>query len=157
MIKEQGFFSLWRGNLPNIYRYMATQSINFAIKDQIKRTFCPYDPKKERRKFFFGNLAAGGVAGGIAQTVVYPLDFARTRLAADIGKTKENREFTGLSDCISRIYKADGVPGLYRGYSMSIWTAILFRAYYFGMYDTGKGMLFDDPTQTTVFKLWMLA
>jgi solute carrier family 25 (adenine nucleotide translocator) protein 4/5/6/31 len=35
--------------------------------------------------FFLGNLAAGGAAGASSLTFVYPLDFARTRLGADVG------------------------------------------------------------------------
>ena len=31
-------------------------------------------------------MLSGGVAGGISLALVYPLDFARTRLGADIGK-----------------------------------------------------------------------
>merc|ERR1712180_45431 len=30
--KEQGFFSLWRGNLANVIRYFPTQALNFAFK-----------------------------------------------------------------------------------------------------------------------------
>jgi len=37
----------------------------------------------------FGSLASGGAAGAASLCFVYPLDFARTRLAADVGK--ENR------------------------------------------------------------------
>lgn len=29
---------------------------------------------------------AGGIAGAIGLSIVYPLDFVRTRLAADMGK-----------------------------------------------------------------------
>lgn len=32
------------------------------------------------------NLASGGAAGATSLRVVYPLDFARTRLGVDIGK-----------------------------------------------------------------------
>jgi len=42
------------------------------------------DKEKEYGRFFFGNLMAGGSAGAIGLTVVYSLDFARTRLAADV-------------------------------------------------------------------------
>lgn len=59
--------------------------MNFAFKDFYKRTFCPFDSKKEPVKFFFGNIASGGAAGASSLCFVYPLDFARTRLAADIG------------------------------------------------------------------------
>lgn len=47
------------------------------------------NPETEKVRFFFGNLIAGGTAGAIGLTCVYPLDFVRTRLAADIGKSLE--------------------------------------------------------------------
>lgn len=35
-----------------------------------------------------GNLLSGGLAGSISLMIVYPLDYARTRLAADIARSK---------------------------------------------------------------------
>lgn len=62
-----------------------------------------------------GNLASGGAAGATSLFFVYPLDFARTRLAADVGtKAAGNREFNGLVDCCMKIFKSDGPIGLYR-------------------------------------------
>jgi len=82
---EQGLASFWRGNLANVVRYFPTQALNFACKDKYKQWLCPYNPKTEPVKFFAGNCASGGAAGATSLTVVYPLDFARTRLAADVG------------------------------------------------------------------------
>ena len=53
---------------------------------------------------------SGGMAGSLSLTVVYSLDFARTRLATDQGKG-ENREFTGLNDCLRKIYAKEGIQG----------------------------------------------
>lgn len=39
VIAEEGFGSLWRGNLANVLRYFPTQALNFAFKDQFKRMF----------------------------------------------------------------------------------------------------------------------
>ena len=47
-------------------------------------------------KFFAANLASGGAAGATSLAIVYPLDFARTRLGADVGKSAAEREFKGL-------------------------------------------------------------
>ena len=58
--------------------------------------------------FFLGNMASGGAAGATSLCFVYPLDFARTRLAADVGSGKE-REFTGLVDCLVKTAKKGGV------------------------------------------------
>ena len=97
--KEQGFWSLYRGNAANVIRYFPTQALNFACKDQFKRIFNPYNIKKEPFKFFLGSCASGGAAGATSLCFVYPLDFARTRLAADVGSGKA-REFNGLVDCL---------------------------------------------------------
>merc|ERR1719238_582412 len=123
---EQGFTSFWRGNLANVVRYFPTQALNFAFKDFYKTIFNPYNPKTEPVKFFFGNCASGGAAGATSLTVVYPLDFARTRLAADVGSGGE-REFTGLVDCLQKIVKKDGFfNGLYQGFGISLVGIIMY-------------------------------
>jgi hypothetical protein len=50
---------------------------------------------------------------------VYPLDFARTRLAADLGKTGA-REFTGLFDCLTKVAARGGPMALYQGFGVSV-------------------------------------
>lgn len=75
--------------MANVIRYFPTTAINFAVKDSLQRTFVHgINPDKEKLKFFLGNLLSGGCAGSISLGIVYPLDYARTRLAADIHRTK---------------------------------------------------------------------
>jgi len=155
--KEQGFAALWRGNLANVIRYFPTQALNFAFKDTYKKLFLEgYDKKKDFWKFFAGNLASGGAAGATSLCFVYPLDFARTRLAADVGKGA-TREFKGLADCLIKIAKSDGPIGLYRGFFVSVQGIIIYRAAYFGMFDTGKMVLSADGAKLNFFAAWGLA
>ncbi|KAJ8001236.1 hypothetical protein DPEC_G00192240 [Dallia pectoralis] len=155
--KEQGFISFWRGNLANVIRYFPTQALNFAFKDKYKTIFLGgVDQKTQFWRWFAGNLASGGAAGATSLCFVYPLDFGRTRLAADIGKSGPEREFTGLGNCLTKIYKADGIKGLYQGFNVSVQGIIIYRAAYFGVYDTAKGML-PDPKNTHIFISWMIA
>jgi solute carrier family 25 (adenine nucleotide translocator) protein 4/5/6/31 len=153
---EQGFSSFWRGNTANVIRYFPTQALNFAFKDLYKKVFCPYNPKKEPVKFFIGNCASGGAAGATSLCVVYPLDFARTRLAADVGSGKQ-REFNGLIDCLKKVGTADGPQGLYRGFGISVIGIVAYRAAYFGCFDTGKAMLFADAGKASIFAMWAFA
>jgi solute carrier family 25 (adenine nucleotide translocator) protein 4/5/6/31 len=154
--REQGFASFWRGNLANVIRYFPTQALNFAFKDTFKIYLCPYNPKVEPGKFFLGNMASGGAAGASSLMFVYPLDFARTRLAADVGKGTD-REFNGLIDCLSKIFKSDGFSGLYRGFGISVLGIIAYRAAYFGSFDTGKVLLFKDPKNAPILAMWAWA
>ena len=145
--------------MANVLRYFPTQALNFAFKDTYKKILCPYNPKKEPVKFFMGNMASGGAAGATSLMFVYPLDFARTRLAADVGKGKGGgeREFSGLTDCISKIFKSDGPIGLYRGFGISVVGIIFYRAAYFGMFDTGKVFFFEDMKKANIFFVWLFA
>uniref|UniRef100_A0A8C4Q0E6 ADP/ATP translocase n=1 Tax=Eptatretus burgeri TaxID=7764 RepID=A0A8C4Q0E6_EPTBU len=155
--KEQGFLSFWRGNLVNVIRYFPTQALNFAFKDKYKQIFLGgVDKHKQFWRYFGGNLASGGAAGATSLCVVYPLDFARTRLAADVGKNLAEREFKGLGHCIAKIFQADGFRGLYQGFSVSVQGIIIYRAAYFGIYDTAKGML-PDPKNTHIIISWLIA
>jgi len=157
--KEQGFLSFWRGNLANVIRYFPTQALNFAFKDKFKQVFLSgVDKKTQFWRYFAGNLASGGAAGATSLCFVYPLDFARTRLAADVGKGGKGgaRQFNGLGDCLTKIYKADGLIGLYRGFGVSVQGIIIYRACFFGFFDTAKGML-PDPKKTPIVVAWMIA
>lgn len=106
--------------------------------------------------FFLGNMASGGAAGATSLTFVYPLDFGRTRLAADVGKGTD-REFNGLMDCLVKTAKSDGIYGLYRGFGISVVGIIAYRAAYFGMFDTGKVLFWDDPKKANFFAMWAFA
>ncbi|KAI9222738.1 mitochondrial carrier domain-containing protein [Blastocladiella britannica] len=155
--KEHGIASFWRGNTANIVRYFPTQALNFAFKDQFKRIFVRSDPKTDFWKFFAGNMASGGAAGATSLLVVYPLDFARTRLGADVGKPGSNREFTGLADCIRKTYSASGLRGIYGGFGVSVVGIIVYRASFFGGYDTAKEVLLKDPKNAPFWQNWIIA
>jgi len=152
--KEEGIGAFWRGNLANVIRYFPTQALNFAFKDTYKKIFCPFNPKTEFWWFFLGNLASGGAAGATSLAFVYPLDFARTRLAADVGKGKEDRQFQGLNDCLAKVYKKDGLKGLYQGFGISVLGIIIYRACYFGGYDTAKRSILK-PDSPILFKFFV--
>jgi len=132
---EQGISAFWRGNATNIIRYFPTQAFNLAFKDTIKKAFPKYDQHKEFWSFFATQLASGGAAGAASLTIVYPLDYARTRLASDVGGGK--KQFEGLVDCLTKTAKGPGgFMSLYNGYGPSVAGIIAYRGAQFGLNDT---------------------
>lgn len=157
VVREQGFVSMWRGNLANVVRYFPTQALNFAFKDTFKTYLNPYNKKTDPGKFFIGNVLSGGAAGASSLCFVYPLDFARTRLAVDVGKAGGDRQFNGLADCLAKIFKSDGPLGLYRGFGISVLGIIAYRGAYFGLFDTGNAVLFGEGKTENFFAMWAFA
>ena len=154
--KEQGFMSFWRGNTANVIRYFPTQALNFAFKDKYKKLFVRHNPKTDFWKFFAGNLASGGAAGATSLLVVYPLDFARTRLAADVG-TAKGRQFNGLLNCLGTVYRQSGLRGIYGGFGVSVGGIIVYRAAFFGGFDTAKSVFLKDPKNPPIILSWVIA
>jgi len=141
--RDEGFFSLWRGNLANVYRYFPTQALNFAFKDTFKRMFNYKVERDGYAKWFIGNMASGGMAGASSLVFVYSLDYARTRLANDNKSAKKGgqRQFNGLFDVYKKTYQSDGFVGLYRGFWVSCVGIVVYRGCYFGFYDSIKPAL----------------
>merc|ERR1712110_661254 len=132
---EQGMGAFWRGNGTNIIRYFPTQAFNLAFKDTIKGLFPKYNKKTDFWKFFGTQLASGGMAGACSLTIVYPLDYARTRLASDVGAGK--KQFNGLADCLKKTAaSAQGPMALYNGFGPSVAGIIAYRGAQFGLNDT---------------------
>jgi len=158
VIKEEGFVSLWRGNLANVLRYFPTQALNFAFKDYFKRMFNFRQDRDGYWKWFGGNLASGGAAGACSLFFVYSLDYARTRLANDNKSAKKggSRQFNGLIDVYKQTLKTDGIQGLYRGFNISCVGIIVYRGLYFGMYDSLKPVVLTGNMKDSFFASFML-
>lgn len=45
---------------------------------------------------------------------------------------------------MKKIFASDGLTGLYRGYAVSVVGIFIYRAFYFGGYDSGKRWVFGD-------------
>merc|ERR1712054_278119 len=132
---EQGMGAFWRGNGTNIIRYFPTQAFNLAFKDSIKAMFPKYNNKTDFWKFFGTQLASGGMAGAASLTIVYPLDYARTRLASDVGAGK--KQFDGLLDCLKKTASSSQGPlALYNGFGPSVAGIVAYRGAQFGLNDT---------------------
>lgn len=139
ILNEQGVKRFWDGNFTNCIRYFPTQAFNLAFKDTFKRMFPKYNPKTEFMQFFGANLVSGGMAAAGSLTIVYPLDYARTRLASDVGSGKKT--FTGLGDCISKTMRGPGgVMALYTGFGVSVVGIVGYRGLQLGTFDTITGL-----------------
>jgi len=152
-LAAEGIAPFWRGNLANVLRYFPTQALNFAFKDTIKAQFKVAKDASQVAKLS-ANVAAGGLAGSLSLTVVYSLDFARTRLANDAKGKGGERQFNGLIDVYRKTLASDGIGGLYRGFVISCVGIFIYRGLYFGLYDTLKPLLLgDNPSASLSFFL----
>jgi len=60
----------------------------------------------------------------------------------DIGKEIKDKEFKGIKDVLVKIVKSEGITGLYKGMFISMFGVSIYRASYFGFFDTFRPILF---------------
>jgi len=149
VLKTEGVYPFWRGNLANVLRYFPTQALNFAFKDAIKVAFATPKDASQAKKFTM-NILSGGMAGTCSLLFVYSLDYARTRLANDAKGKGGERQFNGLIDVYTKTLKSDGIQGLYRGFAISAVGIFIYRGMYFGLFDTLKPLLLGDTPNVTL-------
>lgn len=144
--KNEGLLSFWRGNTANVIRYFPTQALNFAFRDYFRALF-GFRKNDGYWRWFAGNIASGGAAGATSLLFVYPLDYARTRLANDgkMSKIVQDRQFRGMIDVYKKTFATDGAVGLYRGFVPSVVGIIVYRGLYFGLYDSLKPIVLVGP------------
>ena len=124
-------------------------ALNFMLMDRYKAAIAPimahtlripsnrpHIERKKRRKVL-SSFLSGGLAGGTTTTVLYPIEFLRTRLAMDMGST-DRLYPRGMRDVFFGIYKTDGLRGMYQGYGIALGGVVLYRALHLGGYDACK-------------------
>ena len=91
-----------------------------------------FDRESQFLSFFGVSMLSGCLAGALSLLLVYPLDFARTRLCADLSPRPE---FSGPLDCIATTARRGGVLCLYQGLGASLAGIVAYRCAYVGFYD----------------------
>lgn len=154
---KEGFWAFWRGNLPSVFRMAGTSAISFTCLDYYKRALIKpwlHTFQQHAPPMWWSSLVAGGLAGATSTTVLYPLEFVRTRLALD-----QSKEFRNIRHVVAAIVAKDGVTGLYQGYGVALVGSAYYRILYLGGYDAIKSELLhqSDSTQLTWFQRLALA
>ena len=67
-------------------------------------------PSRETELLPYERMVAGSSAGALAQTVIYPMELIKTRLA--IGKSGQ---YKGILDCAKQCLQKEGPRAFYKG------------------------------------------
>ncbi len=79
-------------------------AFSLALKDVFKKVIKVKNPKQNKFKYLMASMLSGGLAGGCTISIVFPLDFARTKLSTDM-LSKGKRKYNGLIDCFRKVVR----------------------------------------------------
>jgi len=140
MLNEGGPKGLWRGNFVNVIKIAPESAIKFGVYDHVKK-FIKGDSARDLQ--IHERFLAGSVAGAVSQSVIYPLEVMKTRLAL-----RKTGQFTGIFDCAAKIYQAEGVKVFYRGYVPNLMGIIPYAGIDLAIYETLKRTYIESRTES---------
>ncbi|XP_041986973.1 mitochondrial thiamine pyrophosphate carrier-like [Aricia agestis] len=151
MMKNEGALAFFKGIIPTIAQIGPHAGVQFAVYKVLTENllndisfFQRFNSNQEST--LTANLLAGGIAGIVSKTVIYPFDVVKKRL--QIQGFQQHRYFfgkqmycTGVMSCVKLIVTEEGFLALYKGYCPSMLKAMFVSALHFAIYDEIKHII----------------
>lgn len=109
---------------------------------------------KCKLQFQRGHIGQGGTTARSA-----PELFACCLVTDETGGVTARTEYHGPWDCVKKVWKTEGVRGLFRGYSAVLLRDVPFNFFFFGAYEfftSGMAALLDKPSKNELNPLLIL-
>lgn len=149
--RTEGVAALWRGNSATMARIVPYAAIQFTAHEQWKRVLGVDTPQSAQAQPVL-HLVAGSLAGVTSQSLTYPLDLARARMAVTSAS-----QYRTLRAVFVNVARDEGVMTLYRGYWVTVLGVIPYAGISFFTYDTLKHKYlewFGSP-QGALVNVWL--
>ncbi|KAK9795916.1 hypothetical protein WJX73_001899 [Symbiochloris irregularis] len=105
MAAERSPKAYFRGNGTNVLKNVPETALKLTLNDRVKSLVL----KDGHHMALWERLVIGGLSGGIAQALIYPLEVIQAHLATTSGA------YTGIMDVVRQLVHRDGYRSLYRG------------------------------------------
>lgn len=136
--KEGGLMGFFRGNGLNVVKVAPESAIRFYTYEMLKRVIVTAQGGEDKAEIGpMGRLLAGGLAGAVAQTAVYPMDLVKTRLQTHVS---DGGKFPSLGQMTRDIWVQEGPRAFYRGVVPSLMGIIPYAGIDLAAYETFKDL-----------------
>ncbi|XP_047314657.1 calcium-dependent mitochondrial ATP-magnesium/phosphate carrier protein 3-like [Impatiens glandulifera] len=135
--KEGRVFAFFRGNGLNVIKVAPESAIKFYAYEMLKEVIVNAKGGEKNDIGTSGRLIAGGMAGAVAQTSIYPMDLVKTRLQTCVS---ESGKVPSLAKLSKEIWVQEGARAFYRGLVPSLLGIIPYAGIELAAYESLKDM-----------------
>lgn len=137
ILKEDGLLGFFRGNGLNVVKVAPESAIKFYTYEMLKTVIANSMGENTCDIGGTGRLLAGGLAGAVAQAVIYPLDLVKTRLQTYPCESGQGPKLGALT---KDIWVQEGPRAFYKGLVPSLLGMIPYAGIDLAAYETLKDL-----------------
>ncbi|KAG7389635.1 hypothetical protein PHYPSEUDO_010032 [Phytophthora pseudosyringae] len=146
-LKHEGFSGFFKGMTSPLIGSAATNAVMFAVYERTLKMIDDNAQNPTLKSVFYA-----GAVGGFWQTVpLAPAELIKCRLQVQDGR--RSNQYRGPMDCIRHILKVRGTPGLFLGFTCTLWREVPSFAVYFWLYEYTKRVMVDGSINPTTSML----
>ncbi|KAK6103174.1 Mitochondrial carrier family protein [Brugia pahangi] len=131
IVVNEGFSALFKGIGPNLIGVAPSKAVYFCTYSSCKRLLNSLDIFVSNSAMI--HMSSAATSGFVAATVINPVWLVKTRLQLHKGPLS-------VTECIKRVWKADGFRGFYRGVTAS-YVGISETVIQFVLYEEMRALL----------------
>ncbi|KAH9743103.1 hypothetical protein KPL70_003188 [Citrus sinensis] len=136
--RDGGISGFFRGNGLNVIKVAPESAIKFYTYERLKKLIAKVEGDEEKTNIgASGRLFAGGLAGAVAQTAIYPMDLVKTRLQTYVCEGGKVPKIGAMS---RDILVQEGPRAFYRGLVPSLLGIIPYAGIDLAAYESFKEM-----------------
>jgi solute carrier family 25 (mitochondrial phosphate transporter), member 23/24/25/41 len=130
-----GMLGFFRGNGLNVVKVAPESAIRFYAYETLKEYIMTSKGENKSEVGASERLVAGGLAGAVAQTAIYPIDLVKTRLQT---YSCEGRKVPRIGALSRDIWMHEGPRAFYRGLVPSLLGMVPYAGIDLAVYETLK-------------------
>ncbi|KAL1973721.1 hypothetical protein VTN31DRAFT_5281 [Thermomyces dupontii] len=157
-IQKEGVTGFYKGATPPLVGWMVMDSVMLGSLTLYRRLLLEHvfsNPAFRRQPTngqaslpSWGHGIAGIMAGSTVSFIAGPVEHIKARLQVQYAADKRQRRYQGPVDCVRKIFRTHGIPGVFRG----LCATLIFRSFFFfwwGSYDIISRLLKERTSLST--------
>ncbi|KAM5325533.1 mitochondrial uncoupling protein 4 isoform 9-T9 [Glossophaga mutica] len=141
IVQEEGFFKLWQGVTPAIYRHVVYSGGRMVTYEHLREVV--FGKSEDKHYPLWKSVIGGMMAGVVGQFLANPTDLVKVQMQMEGKRKLEGKplRFRGVHHAFAKILAEGGIRGLWAGWVPNIQRAALVNMGDLTTYDTVKHYL----------------
>jgi len=139
IVKEEGFLGLYKGVVPALF-LTSHGAVQFSTYETLKSWSESHRQPKEQQPPWV-SVVIGGVSKVVASTITYPYQVIKSRLQQRAILNQGPPKYSGMIDCIFKIWRNEGVFGFFKGVVPNVIKVVPSAAVTFLVYEETMKLL----------------